>query len=60
VNSPIDHHRVDAARAMRLVGNVYGVDYLSCRERHSSKIAGYDHAAHGHAPRTGGAGLHGS
>jgi hypothetical protein len=44
---------------MELVVNVYGVDYLPCRERHSSKIAGYDHAAHGQAPRTG-AGLHDS
>ena len=44
---------------MELVVNIYGVDYLLCRKRHSSKIAVYDHAAHGQALRAG-AGLHGS
>ena len=31
MNSTTDHHRVDAAQAMELVGNVYGADHLPCR-----------------------------
>jgi hypothetical protein len=47
-----DHRWVDVVEAMELVCNFYGVDYLRA-ERHSSKIKGYDHAAHGLAPSAG-------